>query len=425
MKIRYIRRFMKSYMVIAQRKPPVRWELMMMTQLALESVLFAEYVCEDGEAELWYDITGKQSLDVLLDDGQLTCELLCRILMGVYDAAEGLEGGLLRSEGLLLRPEYMFSDYGTEHIGICYDPENEIPVEQAFSQLMEYLLIKLDHEDPRAVELAYGIYEQSVKGGWNLSKIKDEIHLSYQSEEEYGEEKLILPKEQEEDQKQEQNEQSVKGGWNLSKIKDEIHLSYQSEEEYGEEKLILPKEQEEDQKQEQMIEELHRETANARLLRLFGILKVQKVLCEKLEQWKVGIGCILGRGTKKEAEETFVFEPEQAEETVSRPTVLLKELGKKAEGILRYEGVGKCENLVITGEEYIIGSDEGCAGYIPSKTVSRRHARITRVEDIYFVEDLNSLNGTRVGGELLNYKTRVSLQKNEMIAFADQKFRFI
>ena len=92
---------------------------------------------------------------------------------------------------------------------------------------------------------------------------------------------------------------------------------------------------------------------------------------------------------------------------------------------MRYEGVGKCENLVITGEEYIIGSDEGCAGYIPSKTVSRRHARITRVEDIYFVEDLNSLNGTRVGGELLNYKTRVSLQKNEMIAFADQKFRFI
>lgn len=378
MEIRYIRRFMKSYMVIAQRKPPVRWELMMMTQLALESVLFAKYVCEDGEAELWYDITGKQSLDVLLDDGQLTCELLCRILMGVYDAAEGLEGLLLRSEGLLLRPEYMFSDYGTEHIGICYDPENEISVEQAFSQLMEYLLTKLDHEDPRAVELAYGIYEQSVKGGWNLSKIKGEIHLSYQSEEEYGEEKLIIPKEQEEDQKQ-----------------------------------------------EQMIEELHRETANARLLRLFGILKVQKVLCEKLEQWKVGIGCILGRGTKKEAEETFVFEPEQAEETVSRPTVLLKELGKKAEGILRYEGVGKCENLVITGEEYIIGSDEGCAGYIPSKTVSRRHARITRVEDIYFVEDLNSLNGTCVGGELLNYKTRVSLQKNEMIVFADQKFRFI
>lgn len=378
MEIRYIRRFMKSHMVITQRKPPVRWELTMMTQLALECVLFAEYVCEDGEAELWYDITGKQSLDVLLDDGQLTYELLCRILMGVYDAAEGLEGGLLRSEGLLLQPEYMFSDYGTEHIFICYDPENEIPVEQAFSQLMEYLLTKLDHEDQRAVELAYGIYEQSAKGGWNLSKIKDQIHLSYQSEEEYGEENLPTSKEQEEYEKQ-----------------------------------------------DQVIEELHRETAIGRLVRRVGILEVQMILCEKLETWKGWIGRVQGRGRKKEEEATFVFEPEQAEETVSRPTVLLKELGKKAEGILRYEGEGKCENLVIIGEEYIIGSDEGCAGYIPSKTVSRRHARITRAEDIYFVEDLNSLNGTCVGGELLNYKTKVSLQKNELIAFADQKFRFI
>ena len=154
-------------------------------------------------------------------------------------------------------------------------------------------------------------------------------------------------------------------------------------------------------------------------------MEAQKILCEKLEPWKGWIGRVQGRGRKKEEEATFVFEPEQAEETVSRPTVLLKELGKKAEGILRYEGAGKCENLVITGEEYIIGSDEGCAGYIPSKTVSRRHARITRAEDIYFVEDLNSLNGTCVGGELLNYKTKVSLQKNELIAFADQKFRFI
>ncbi len=369
---------MKSHMVIAQRKPPVRWELMMMRQLTLEGVLFGEYVCEDGEGELWYDITGKQSLDVLLEDGQLTYELLCRILMAAYDAAESLEGGLLRSDGLRLQPEYMFSDYETEHIFICYDPENEIPVKQAFSQLMEYLLTKLDHEDKRAVELAYGIYERSTKSGWNLSNMKDEMHLTYRSEEEYGEEKLPTPKEQEE---------------------------------YG--------------KQEQVPEELHKETVIESLSRRVGILGLQKMLCEKFKTWEWEIGRILGRGRKKQEETPFVFEPERGEETVSRPTVLLKELGKKAEGILRYEGVGKCENLVITGEEYIIGSDEGCAGYIPSKTVSRRHARITKVEDIYFVEDLNSLNGTCVGGELLNYKTKVSLQKNELIAFADQKFRFI
>lgn len=47
------------------------------------------------------------------------------------------------------------------------------------------------------------------------------------------------------------------------------------------------------------------------------------------------------------------------------------------------------------------------------------------MDDIYFLEDLNSSNGTYVGGEPLNYKTKMSLQKNEVVLFADEKFRFI
>ena len=73
----------------------------------------------------------------------------------------------------------------------------------------------------------------------------------------------------------------------------------------------------------------------------------------------------------------------------------------------------------------MIGSEPGCDGYIPSTTVSRKHARITQKDGIYFIEDLNSSNGTNVGGELLNYKTKMSLQKNEVVVFADEKFRFI
>lgn len=35
-----------------------------------------------------------------------------------------------------------------------------------------------------------------------------------------------------------------------------------------------------------------------------------------------------------------------------------------------------------------------CDGVIPSGTVSRHHARITRKGEVYFIEDLNSSNGT-------------------------------
>ena len=58
-------------------------------------------------------------------------------------------------------------------------------------------------------------------------------------------------------------------------------------------------------------------------------------------------------------------------------------------------------------------------------TVSRHHAKITKVEDVYMIEDMNSANGTKVGGTLLDYKMKMSLQAGELIEFADEKFRFI
>ena len=123
--------------------------------------------------------------------------------------------------------------------------------------------------------------------------------------------------------------------------------------------------------------------------------------------------------------EPFVFEPEEEEHKSANPTVLLAGISQKPEGILRYEGTGGYSDLVIEKDNYVIGSAAECDGRIPSTTVSRRHAKISKRGTVFFIEDLNSSNGTRVGGELLNYKTGMSLQKNEVVMFADEKFRFI
>ncbi len=138
-------------------------------------------------------------------------------------------------------------------------------------------------------------------------------------------------------------------------------------------------------------------------------------------RWKIG-------GNMKNAQkeqEPFVFEPEEEEHKSANPTVLLAGISQKPEGILRYEGTGGYSDLVIEKDNYVIGSAAECDGRIPSATVSRRHAKISKRGTVFFIEDLNSSNGTRVGGELLNYKTGMSLQKNEVVMFADEKFRFI
>lgn len=83
--------------------------------------------------------------------------------------------------------------------------------------------------------------------------------------------------------------------------------------------------------------------------------------------------------------------------------------------------------LIVTGEtisdqyqiakdDLVIGRDEDCDIVIPDRQVSRRHVRIYREEDTYFVEDLESRNGTWVNGEQLKGSRR--LCDNDVIQLA-------
>lgn len=51
--------------------------------------------------------------------------------------------------------------------------------------------------------------------------------------------------------------------------------------------------------------------------------------------------------------------------------------------------------------QVLIGRSPECDIILPDRQVSRRHARVFRVGDVYYVEDLGSKNGTWVNGELL------------------------
>ena len=128
---------------------------------------------------------------------------------------------------------------------------------------------------------------------------------------------------------------------------------------------------------------------------------------------------------KKNEIQPIVFEPEEEEVRMGRPTVLLADQKKTIQGILRYEGNNQLSDLKIDTFPYVIGSAADCPGYVDCATISRHHAKITKVENVYFIEDMNSANGTKAGGTLLDYKMKVSLQANEILEFADEKFRFI
>jgi pSer/pThr/pTyr-binding forkhead associated (FHA) protein len=72
-------------------------------------------------------------------------------------------------------------------------------------------------------------------------------------------------------------------------------------------------------------------------------------------------------------------------------------------------------------EQTILGRNPDCDVVIPSLCAARKHARITRVGDQFFVEDMDTLGGTRVNGaEPSNQiKGRKLLQRGDEIWFGD------
>jgi pSer/pThr/pTyr-binding forkhead associated (FHA) protein len=95
-------------------------------------------------------------------------------------------------------------------------------------------------------------------------------------------------------------------------------------------------------------------------------------------------------------------------------------------GKLLYEGSGEEEDILINKEVFRIGSKEkDNDAVLHSSGVSRYHARILKQGESYFLEDLNSKNGTYVNGKQLNYKEKLKLQSMDQVRFADALYRIV
>lgn len=76
-------------------------------------------------------------------------------------------------------------------------------------------------------------------------------------------------------------------------------------------------------------------------------------------------------------------------------------------------------------DEFLVGRDDAvCDLPLPTGSVGRRHARITRREGSFFITDLGSKNGTSLDGRRLNKLESYLLPDRCRIEFADQAFYF-
>jgi serine/threonine-protein kinase len=87
----------------------------------------------------------------------------------------------------------------------------------------------------------------------------------------------------------------------------------------------------------------------------------------------------------------------------------------------------------LTAADMIIGRSDAARGVYPaidllpldpSQTVSRRHARCTRRDGAYYIEDLNAYNRTRLNGELLVPHQDVEIHDGDTLRLGNIDLRF-
>ena len=377
MNIEYVRNLQFGYMRIAAERPLSKLEENMLSANRIEGMLPVQWFREDDNYLLCYEITGMQALDRLLENRPADEKLLKILLTGVTVTVMQLEKYLLFEEGVCLLPEMIFFDNKAETIHFCYYPQENKILQEQLIKLMEYLLAKTDHKNTNAVQLVYSVYEGVQNPSFCLSDLRryvqNEINV-YENEDiliekcnDKAEEKEIFRKEKLCDGEQNRD---WKENWQKRNLLEKIFCKLQ----------IKP------------------DLTN-------GI--IQRFCCKK-----------------KEKEDVVLYEDER-EEVEEYVTTILNQEQNEAMGVLKYEGFHSLEDIVIIKTPFVIGKDSGCDGIIKHPNISRYHAKITYQEGTYFIEDLNSTNGTMVNGGLLGYKTKVSLKKGQEVYLANEPYRFL
>lgn len=367
----YERDINKSYMKILSGAEEC-FDERILSRRYFEGTVPMERCFVNGSGQYWYNISGKQALDNYCRLNAIGQTFFEKIILCVCNQLEVLEWNLVDSRCLVVDPEYIFVDNNGEDVSFVLFPREKGDFFGEFQELMEYLLTKLNHSDKDAVHAAYQIYELTLNDGCSIGSIKDAILQRRIKEKKVQilQDAQIHPEEFEVTDRSQETCVTEKAKWSLFFIPQEI-----------EEKI--------------------------------------SVLFEKLAK-------VLKKENKEQV--PLVVYPEDSEtmeEIEIHPTVCLSVPLGEPQGMLMYEGMGDYPDFEIKQMLCLIGKSHKASLQIERETISQIHAKIDFLAGDYYIEDMNSTNGTYLNDEILNYKEKRKMSPGDVIRFADVKYRFL
>lgn len=468
MEIRYRREMKRNYLIVEPESGGgPGYEARMLVNNSIEGLLQFHIKYMDEHQLYYYEITSMQPLGRLLESRFITREEICQLLVQLHVALMRMEEYFLSEDGLMLEPEYIYVKPEWFGIGLCLVPGRTGDFPTQLSRLLQYLMKKVDHRDKECVMLAYGLYQESQKDNYGIEDLMKLVQ------------KESRLKENTVDQGEIQQEPASSG----DSRGDRGQRKYQEPEE-----LLISQSQDQacgrghvqsgalSAGTRKLLRLMAGQAALWCLVFIGGpaLIWLLKGTVFIKSHWKLGIGAagmvlaVIAVGDavfymmdrkdgdhRGESEETapavsiwdgddpwsqenpawneksgsqweIPFQEQEPREEKVQPcfqTTLLTAAGSTGR---RLEAEGpEAEDIDISYFPYIIGKQEDLVDYVLTRqTVSRLHLRIDKEGEEYRVTDLNSTNGTQVGGRLLEANETVAIRPGESLCIADLVYIF-
>ena len=481
----YKRDVSHNYLILREEEKvnTASYQVRMLTGNVIPSILKCRLQGLDGNLLFYYDITSRQSLASFYEQRKFHRKDLHMLFGGFIRVMEEMAEFLMNTDQLLLCPEYIFLDIEKREVKFCCLPDYHHPIQEQFRELTEYLLPRLDHEDPQAVSMGYGVYRKAMETGFQLEHIKEAI---YQNREVTGKNDN---KDSAQKQGQKPPENKLDGADNFGeKIQEKADVSHLLETDVENK---TSKRKKDKKKEEPDFQKSSNEWTGALLcvftaavliilliLRYLGylpgipaeaifggaiiLLALAAFLswtAEKKKQ-KKQMSAEWRKKVKRELDDTYesssekrrkerksedLYEadsvqekmpewgdgkykmPEQTGETENYgETVVLSAGQTEGPASLVSREPGELATIYLDRDLMVIGKMENAADAVISlPTVSRIHAKIRKADDEYYLSDLNSRNGTSVNGRLLKTGEEYQLQDEDQVEFAQARYIFL
>ena len=186
MKATYCRDREHNYMVleVPEKMQGNAYQVRMLLENEIPGLLRCKKQMVDGKAFLCYEITSRQPLSRVLEQHPAGYEEIQAVAQGIGRALEQISRFFLEEEGLILEPEFLYMDVETREISVCFLPFFGGDFQEAFRELAEYLLKKLNHKDERAILSGYRLYMETSVEDYCVKDVVGKLYQDFGGEKE-------------------------------------------------------------------------------------------------------------------------------------------------------------------------------------------------------------------------------------------------